>query len=265
MKFPTFYGSRNLQNRQMFDSVVSQINPAHIFTPYLFKIYFNIFLPSMSMSPKWFLSSQFRLKFSMHFSSIPNVHVPLIPSSLILWRCSLYFSHPPLNYFLLHPSRAYSTQYPVHLSAQANRSYKLINTPIWGFISLHKIQTNIHAHNLTVFSHNLKVSRCHYSVLFYMRKSVDEIFVCCFGLSSHQTSPPIFSDSLVIDINGKLIIYFAQPPCRRFIFHRRVCLKSCTKRFVWVSGGRVSTSSTEAERPNCGSSCLSSFIPGRVL
>jgi hypothetical protein len=51
------------------------LGPVRIFTSYLYKINFNIIIPSKLISPKWSPQFTFELKFNMNFSS-PSMHVP---------------------------------------------------------------------------------------------------------------------------------------------------------------------------------------------
>jgi len=63
------------------DPILSQMNPVHILTPYLFKISFNIILPSTLGSLKVVsLLQMVRLKFYMHLS--PHACIMAFPIHL---------------------------------------------------------------------------------------------------------------------------------------------------------------------------------------
>jgi len=90
-KFPAFCGTRKfitLFTRDRNFSFLNQMYPVHIFPTYFPQILCNIILPSTPRSSEWSLP----FRFSNHnnvsiFSSLPCVlHVPPIPSSLILFR-----------------------------------------------------------------------------------------------------------------------------------------------------------------------------------
>jgi len=59
--------------------ILRQMNPVHLFLPYLPKNHFNNTLPSTPLSSEWSLPSSFRQKLFTHFSFLPYVlHVPPI-------------------------------------------------------------------------------------------------------------------------------------------------------------------------------------------
>jgi len=70
-----------VHNSPPFAPVSSEINPIHIFTPYLFEVHFNIILPATPVSPN---SLHFRFSyqpFCMHLSLPCVLNAPPVSSS----------------------------------------------------------------------------------------------------------------------------------------------------------------------------------------
>jgi hypothetical protein len=71
-----FYGTRNcrIHNSSSLVPIVSPFNPVHTLTPYNFKLYSNVNLPSTPLASKWLFSIAFSdQKIYKHLSSVPYV------------------------------------------------------------------------------------------------------------------------------------------------------------------------------------------------
>lgn len=72
-------------HRSLLDHIFSQLNQTHTFTLYFFKIYFNIILTHMPISPNWPLSFNSSPKIVRAFLSSPCMLHVLSITSFFIW------------------------------------------------------------------------------------------------------------------------------------------------------------------------------------
>jgi len=75
-------GYYHLHNSLSMDLILRQWNSIHIFRPHIFKIHFNITLPSTAMSPKWL--------FSLELSDYKFICICVCPMRV---RCPAHLIH----------------------------------------------------------------------------------------------------------------------------------------------------------------------------
>jgi hypothetical protein len=61
----------------LLDPIVIRVNLTHTLTPYFLEVHFNIILPSIPMSPKWYVLFRYCNQNSEIISSIPTSYTPL--------------------------------------------------------------------------------------------------------------------------------------------------------------------------------------------
>jgi hypothetical protein len=97
------------------DPALSQVIPAHIFTPYFFNTYLNIITPSSSSSPKLSLSFRFQTKVLSAFLASPmrvTCHAHLVLLFLSPYQCLVKSTNYEEPHYFLHSSCYFSVLGP---------------------------------------------------------------------------------------------------------------------------------------------------------